>query len=127
MFSFGYREAGYWSHISDSTRFYAAPFWGDLNIEDGGDIFYEIHSAPSLLIDQVSSLISLREGVPFSGTWMVVAYWKNTQQFGFPNGSVSGQYGKGGEGGTAPQINVYRSLCWHIDHRHNTMHFVYTL
>ena len=89
MFSFGYREAGYWRHISDPTRFYAAPFWGDWSIENGGDILYEIHSAPSLLIDQVNSFVSLCEGVPFSGTWMVVAYWKNVQQFGVHNESVS--------------------------------------
>ena len=82
VFSFGYRETGYWHHISEPTRFYAAPFWGDVNIEDGGDIFYETHTAPSLLIDQVSSFVSLHKGTHFSATWMTVAYWRDVQQFG---------------------------------------------
>ena len=81
VFSFGYRETGYWHRINNPSRFYAAPFWGDVDISDGGDIFYEIHTAPSLLIDQVSSLVSFREGIEFSATWMIVAYWREVQQF----------------------------------------------
>jgi hypothetical protein len=84
VFSFGYRETGYWHRINNPSRFYAAPFWGDVDISDGGDIFYEIHTAPSLLIDQVSSLVSLREGIEFSATWMIVAYWREVQQFSNP-------------------------------------------
>lgn len=91
VFSFGYRETGYWHFINDPNRFYAAPFWGDVNIESGGDIFYEIHTAPSLLIDQVSSLVSTREGIQFSASWMIVAYWKEVQQFGDHTPQVSNQ------------------------------------
>lgn len=92
MFSFGYRETGYWHYISDPTRFYAAPFWGDVNIEEGGDIWYEIHTPQSLLIDQVSSFVSLRTGLPFSAVWMVVAFWENVQQYGEPTLYVSKLY-----------------------------------
>ena len=89
VFSFGYRETGYWHFINNPSRFYAAPFWGDVNIEDGGDILYEIHTVPSLLIDQASSLVSLRKGIQFSATWMIVAYWRDVQQFGNLTSRVS--------------------------------------
>ena len=83
MFSFAYREIGYWYFITSPTRFYAAPFWGDVNIEDGGDIYYEIHTKPSLLIDQVSSFVSSRERIEFSATWMLVAFWDRVQQYDY--------------------------------------------
>ena len=89
VFSFGYRETGYWHHINDPTRFYAAPFWGDVNTVQGGDIYYEIHTVPSLLIDQVSSLVSARSGTPFSATWMVVSFWDRVQQYGSFSENVS--------------------------------------
>ena len=81
MFSFGYRETGYWHHISQPTRFYAAPFWGDIDLTDGGNITYEIHRTPSLLIDQVSSFVSSRKHVPFAATWMLVAFWEAVQEY----------------------------------------------
>ena len=89
MFSFGYLEAGYWHHVSSPTRFYAAPFWGDVNIEDGGDILYETHTAPSVLTEQVSSFVSWHEGIEFSATWMTIAYWIAVQQFGYATPNVS--------------------------------------
>ena len=54
-----------------------APFWTD-NGEAVGAISYEVHNATSggSLLSEVSSFISQREGVEFSGRWMLLIDWR---------------------------------------------------
>lgn len=73
--------------MSHFERFTADPFWGDVDISNGvGEIKYEIHRSPSVLVNQVSTFISVRKGLPFVGTWMMVCYWKNVPEY---DGSLS--------------------------------------
>lgn len=87
MFSFGYRELAYLFSLTYFNRSTADPFWGDVDISNGvGEIKYEIHPSPSVLIDQVSTFISVKRGLEFVGAWMLVCYWQNVPEYG---GSLS--------------------------------------
>lgn len=87
VFSFGYRELAYFFYLTHFNRFTADPFWGDVDISNGvGEIKYEIHPSPSVLIDQVSTFISVKRGLEFVGTWMLLCYWQNVPEYG---GSLS--------------------------------------
>lgn len=62
----------YWSYI-------LAPFWADLDTTENGSVSWELHTieqSPQLL-DQVNVFLQTIEGVNFTGTWMLVAFWED--------------------------------------------------
>ena len=69
--------------------FLVAPFWSDVDIEQDGQILYEVHnSTNSDLLDQVSSAINNNtDAIDFSGTWMLVARWDNVSPYPAGTGS----------------------------------------
>ena len=70
------------------TAFVAAPYWGDIDNSDTGEIWYETHisgwSATSdSLLERVSNLVRSEQNHPsFKGTWMVVATWNGSVPYG---------------------------------------------
>ena len=63
---------------------FIAPYWVDNDPSMGGSVSYEVHSGTNSLLNQVSNGISRIEGVEFSGTWMLVAYWLDVPLFSQP-------------------------------------------
>ena len=64
-----------------------APFWADINVNDGGNIWYETHtnSTSAALLTQVNEFIQTQHSNVFTGTWMLVAEWNNVPEFGSPS------------------------------------------
>ena len=66
------------------SAFVAAPYWGDVDNSNLGEIWYETHTAgqslaSNLFLERVSNLVRLEENVSlFQGTWMVVATWNGS-------------------------------------------------
>lgn len=63
-----------------------APFWADAdpnNTAGIGEVSYEVHSNSNGgdLLANVSEFISEKEGVQFSGVWMLVADWSDLPEF----------------------------------------------
>ena len=73
------------------SNYIVAPFASDTNIASGtGSVSYEVHNmttSPGLL-SKVNKYIQQSEQVRFSGTWMLVAEWKDVPQSGQTNGMV---------------------------------------
>ena len=63
-----------------------APFFAnvDNNLYENSNISYEVHSGSSPVMEAVSMFIKEREGVAFSGTWMLLAEWKEVPLFSGP-------------------------------------------
>ena len=59
---------------SGATPF-IAPYWIDGDPSVRGNVSYEVHTAGSPLLRNVSDYVSSSQSVRFSGTWMMVAYW----------------------------------------------------
>ena len=61
-----------------------APFWEDFNVNNGGNISYEIHTnITSLpLLSQVNQFIRSQQQNKFAGIWMLVAEWDSVPRFG---------------------------------------------
>lgn len=59
------------------------PFWADIDIALGGSITYEIYSrdvsSSIALLNFISAFIEAREGVIFSGCWMLIVTWSDTR------------------------------------------------
>ena len=59
-----------------------APYWDDVDLRLAGNVSYEVHSrrennpGSNLLLDQVSNFVKGSTGQSFSGSWMLVAEWK---------------------------------------------------
>ena len=63
----------FWSYI-------VAPFWSDANTSTNGSVYWEIHivEQSAAMLNQVSNLVqSQYPESQFSGTWMLVATWKD--------------------------------------------------
>ena len=77
------------------NSFMVAPYWSDIDARTFGEIWYETHVAgqstnSDMLLDRVSNLVRSEQGHPFfQGTWMVVATWNDTVQFGASGEQVS--------------------------------------
>ena len=74
----------------DGNRRVVAPFWADVNTNNGGEVFYRETTDPNLLqqaTDDVKSVyVSQRK---FRATWLLVATWYKVAFFG-----ASGNYTK---------------------------------
>ena len=77
------------------TAFVVAPYWGDIDNSNTGEIWYETHisgwSATSdSMLERVSNLVRSEQNHPsFQGTWMLVATWNGSVPFA-GSGSVVG-------------------------------------
>lgn len=62
----------YWSYI-------LAPFWADMATTVNGTVSWELHDAEGSrqLLNQVNTFIRTIEGVNFTGTLMLVAFWED--------------------------------------------------
>ena len=67
------------------TNFYViAPFWDDINTNNGGTISYDVNEDPSSSTMQtVSTYVSAQIGADFAGYWMLVVYWNEVPPFSF--------------------------------------------
>ena len=56
-----------------------APFWSDVDTTVNGTVYWEVHSDLSAsMLDDVSELVrSQQPDTQFSGTWMLIATWKD--------------------------------------------------
>ena len=69
------------------TSFVAAPYWGDIDNRNIGEIWYETHvygqsSLSNSLLERVSNLLGSEQNVSsFQGNWMVVATWNGSVPF----------------------------------------------
>ena len=69
------------------TAFVAAPYWGDIDNRNLGEIWYETHtsgqgSMSDSMLDRVSNLVRSEQNLSsFQGTWMVVATWNGSVPF----------------------------------------------
>ena len=65
-----------------STQFLIAPFWDDVNTNDGGTISYEIHTSGDVL-QSVSQYVEAQIDADFEGYWMMVVFWDQVPPFSF--------------------------------------------
>lgn len=82
--------------------FVIAPFWDDVNTNNGGTISYEIHTGDSDSLEYVSSYIRNRTGSNFEGYWMMVILWDQVPPFSFFGSSDDVRLYK-----TVPQRSIY--------------------
>ena len=78
-------------NLFPGTSFYnylVAPFWTDADITNGvGKVSYQVHdNNQSESLSWVSTYISQQQQINFSGTWMLVAEWKDVPEY---NGATS--------------------------------------
>ena len=66
------------------VNFYViAPFWDDINTNNGGTISYETYEQGSEVMSDVSYYVSNRIGRDFVGYWMIVVFWDEVRPFSF--------------------------------------------
>ena len=69
------------------NAYVAAPYWGDVDNRNTGEIWYETHAAgqssvSNSLLERVSNLVRSEQNVSsFQGKWMVVATWNGSVPF----------------------------------------------
>ena len=71
-----------------------APFEANANIASGqGNVSYEVHNATTgaRQLSKVNSFIRRQKQNAFSGTWMLVAEWKDVPQSGQASSMVKQQ------------------------------------
>ena len=68
----------------NTTQSLVAPFFTDIDIGQGGQIDYEIHTVTTSqsILSEVNSLINEHTQTEFSGEWLLVATWDNVAPFG---------------------------------------------
>lgn len=72
------------------ANFYViAPFWDDINTNNGGTISYEIHQGDSSAMQIVSAYVSAQTGEDFAGYWMMVVLWSEVPPFFATTSDVS--------------------------------------
>jgi len=73
-----------------TPSFLVTPFWSDNDISKGfGQVSYEVHSFQSDAMAWVSTFISQQQQVDFTGSWMLIAEWKNVPQYLGPSTKVN--------------------------------------
>ena len=87
--SLGSRYIDFTPRRFPADDFIIAPFWSDVDIRSVGDISYEIHTSSTAAMSLVSTFISQRQQIDFTGTWMLIAYWNNVPRFGRSTSNVS--------------------------------------
>lgn len=74
----------------DGNRRLVAPFWADVNTNNGGEVFYRETTDPNLLQQATDDVKSVYVGQrKFRATWLLVATWYKVAFYG-----ASGNYTK---------------------------------
>ena len=68
-------------------EYLVAPFWDDVNIDDGGTISYETFES-GYYLEQVNAYIQRERQNTFQGTWMMNVYYKEVAPY-FESGGDS--------------------------------------
>ena len=69
------------------TSFLAAPYWGDIDNRNLGEIWYDTHTSgqsemSNSLLESVSNFVRSEQNLSsFQGIWMVVATWNGSVPF----------------------------------------------
>ena len=63
-----------------SGQYVVAPFWDDININNGGIISYEIFKF-GYYLEQVSAFIRRETSTYFTGTWMMNVYYQQVAPY----------------------------------------------
>ena len=82
VISFGSSYDDYINREFTSTfrEYLVAPFWDDININNGGTISYEIFES-GYYLEQVNAYIQRKRPTDFEGTWMMNVYYKEVSPF----------------------------------------------
>ena len=62
-----------------------SPFFCDIDISKGtGSISYEVHTAgqSTVIFSDINTIVREQMETDFSGTWLLVAEWRNVPEFG---------------------------------------------
>ncbi len=83
---FGRSYPNHSPYIFPGSRFQnylVAPFWSDNDITRGvSEVSYQVYNnSQSESLFWVSTYISQQEHINFSGTWMLIAEWKNVPEY----------------------------------------------
>ena len=65
---------------SSTGNYLVAPFWDDINIDDGGTISYETFES-GYYLEQVNAYIQRQRQNTFQGTWMMNVYYKEVAPY----------------------------------------------
>ena len=57
-----------------------APFWDDINLNDGGGISYEAFES-GYYLEQVNAFIRREMSTSFTGTWMMNVYYQQVAPY----------------------------------------------
>ena len=66
-------------NASDDLEYLVAPYWTDITTRSSGSVSYVVltNETSLSLLQRVSKYIQQEEQNSFSGTWMLVAEWRN--------------------------------------------------
>ena len=91
LISFGHRyshhDASWFPNEDDTFAFLVAPYWGDIDNRNLGEIWYETHisgwsAISDSMLENVSNLVRSEQSLSsFQGTLMVVATWNGSVPF----------------------------------------------
>ena len=85
ILSFGRAFPYHSPHPFPGTSFYnflIAPFWADTDISGGvGNVSYELHENETDAMGWVNTFISQQQQINFTGSWMLVAEWRNVPAY----------------------------------------------
>ena len=86
IISFGRPFSSHSPHLFPGTSFYnylVAPFWTDTDITEGvGEVSYLVYDkSQSESLSWVSTYISQQQQISFTGTWMLVAEWRDVPEY----------------------------------------------
>ena len=86
IISFGRPFPSHSPNLFPGTSFYnylVSPFWSDNDITNNvGEVSYQIYNeSQSEALTFISTYINQQQQVQFTGTWMLVAEWKNVPEY----------------------------------------------
>ncbi len=92
IISFGRPFPYHSPHLFPGTSYLVAPFWTDNDITKGvGEVSYQVYdNCQSESLSWVSTYISQQQQLNFSGTWMLVAEWRDVPEYLRDTNIVSG-------------------------------------
>ena len=73
---------------SSTGNYLVAPFWDDININDGGTISYETFES-GYYLEQVNAYIQRQRQNAFRGTWMMNVYYNEVAPYSSGSGGDS--------------------------------------
>lgn len=83
LLSFNRSFQSHTPHFFPLANYLVAPFWADIDITNGvGEVSYEVNDdSQSESLSWVSTYISQQQQINFTGTWMLLAKWKDVPKY----------------------------------------------